>query len=100
LIPVMSLLRGRYEGQSPSVVLKETAGIWILTGVALFFIWSEFKTGARLLTLFDIIKVNPFGIFVKNDLGDGTVHLLNILFHSAGWFILLIPLIAIVIYRP
>jgi hypothetical protein len=101
LIPVIEFIKGEFEGKPSIVILKETAGIWILPGIALTFIWCEFKAGAKLLTLFDIISLNPFGYsFVKSELGEGTIRFLNIIFHSVGWLILLTPLIAILIFKP
>jgi hypothetical protein len=101
LIPVISFIKGDFKREPLTEILWETAGIWILTGIALSFIWCEFKAGAKFLTLFDIISINPFGFsFVKSELGEGTVRFLNIIFHSVGWLILLVPLIAIQIYKP
>ena len=100
LLPVISRAKGGSGEETLTEILMQIAGIWLLIGIALSFIWCEFKAGEKVLTFFHIISLNPFGLFIKHDLGEGTIRFLNIIFHSVGWLILLTPLLAIIIYRP
>jgi hypothetical protein len=101
LAPLMSYLNGEYEGMSLFEVIREFMKMLIVVGIALAFIWYEFKAGSKLLVLIDVIKLNPFGFSsVMSEIGEGTVRFLNVIFHLVGWIILLVPLIAILIYKP
>ena len=101
LIPLMSFFNGDYEEMSLFEIIKDIMPMLIIVGISLAFIWYEFKAGSKLLVLFDIIALNPFGFsFVKSALGEGTIRFLNILFHLVGWFVLLVPFVATLIYKP
>ena len=104
IAPIMSWLNGEFEGMSLFEIIKDIILGLIVVGIALAFIWYEFRAGSKLFVLFCIlVAIFAFPIrfsFILKELGEGTIRFLNMIFHLVGWFILLVPILAMLIYRP